>query len=347
MSTRRILTLAAAALLALSIWAFISGSDIPREIVNLEAGAERSDESLYELIAHRVERGEGYYSAAAEQQDAVGYPTSPPTIRLPSTTWIYVIFGQMTPWVLRGLLTVVCVVGMLRFEKLSPTRAEWLASTLLLAGSIGIFAHPRAVLVSEAWAVCLILLSLLLHRPTRYGPSVALGLLAACFRELALPYLFVMGLCAWRRNRKESTAWFASAVAFGGIYATHWSAALEAAQGLDSATSPGWLWFGGWPHVVDTFGFSSFLRQFPYEASVIVLPLTVLGWVVVSGGLRNHVLAVSGAFMLIFLFAGRPDTAYWGRLYVPLLMPGLAFAPRAIHLLIRGERQPVSAVARD
>lgn len=56
--------------------------------------------------------------------------------------------------------------------------------------------------------------------------------------------------------------------------------------------------------------------------SVLALAFSVLGWLAMSGDCRNRVLVVSLRFIAIFLFAGRPDTAYWGRLYVPLLMPG-------------------------
>ncbi len=339
MTDRRFVALVTVALVVLSAWAIVAGSGIPRVIVDLDAGAARSDESLYERTAERVAEGEYYYAVAVDEQAAAHYPTSPPpAIRLPTTTVTVAALGDAAPWALRGLLVLTAIVAMLRFERIAPTRIEWLLSTLLLAGSIGMLAHPRAALLAEAWAIALILLSLLLHRPGRYVPSVLLGLMALCFRELAVPFLLVMAACAWRRDRKESFAWLSAVATFAVLYAAHWAAAARAARDIASVESPGWLWFGGWPHVVDTFSFSSLLRTLPYEVSVVVLPLSILGWLVVRGDYRNHVLALSAVFMAIFLFAGRPDTAYWGRLYVPLLFPGLAFAPRAIAILVRGER---------
>lgn len=341
MPPRRVLALAALLLVVLSAWALAAGSSIPEAIVDLDAGASQSDESLYDVIAERVRGGEGYYEAAVGAQSDAGYPTSPaPTIRLPTTTWVVALLGGLAPWALRILIVVTALVAMVRFERLAHTRGEWLASTLLLTAGIGVFAHPRAAVVSEAWVSCLLVLSVLVHRPGRFRLSVVLGFVAVCFRELAFPYLVVMALLAWRRDRKETRAWLAATVVFGALYAVHAVLASREADGITSVQSPSWLAFGGWPYVVDTFGFSSILRPLPYEVWVVLLALAVLGWVQVSGTYRNHVLAAGIVFMAIFLVAGRPDTAYWGRLYFAWIIPGLAFAPRAVANLLSLAKVP-------
>ncbi|WP_313405130.1 hypothetical protein [Aeromicrobium sp.] len=335
MSRRRVLALTTLVLSLLSLWALAVGSSIPAPIVDLEASASLSDESLYDVVIERVKTGESYYRAAADAQADAGYPTSPPpTIRLPTTTWLVALLGDWAPWVLRGLIIMTALVAMVRFERLAPTRAEWLVSTLALAAGIGVFAHPRAVVLSEAWVACLLALSLLLHRPGRYRLSVALGFVAVCFRELAVPYLVVMAFLAWRRDRRESWAWAVALLVFSVFYAIHWVLGSRAAAGQTSVKSPSWLEFGGWPYVVDTFGFSSVLRPLPYEVWVAALALALLGWAGMAGHYRDRVLVLAVGFMAIFLFVGRPDTAYWGRLYFAWVIPGLAFAPRAVKDLV-------------
>lgn len=337
MPNRRTLLWITFVLVGLSMWALIEGSGIPREIVELEPGAERSDESLYQRTADRVADGDGYYGAAVAEQSAAGYPVSPPpTLRLPTTTWLVAGLGPLAPWLLRVLIVASAAVAMIRLERLAPTRIEWVAATLTFAATVGVLAHPRAVLLAEAWAMCLLALGVLLWRRGRPLPSILLVLVATCFRELVAAALVVMALCAWRRDRREAAAWVAATTAFLLVYAAHWVAAARAARGVDAVATPGWLWLGGWPQVIDTVQFSSILRPLPFEVAVVVVPLALLGWCVVRGDLPRHVLAISVVYMTVFMVAGRPDTAYWGRLYAALLLPGLAFAPRAIALLIRG-----------
>lgn len=334
---RRLLVVMALVLLALSAWALVAGSTIPPQLGDLDPQAVRSDETLYETIAERVRDGDSYYTAAVEEQRSAGYPTSPAmTIRPPATTWVVAYLGPAAPWVLRSLVLLAAVATMLRLEHVAPTRAEWFAGSLLAAASLGVFAHPRAVVLAEAWCACLLVLSLALHGLGRRRWAVVVGLAAVLFRELAVPYLVVMAVLAWRRDRREAAGWLMATGVFVLAYAAHVVAATEAASGASAISSPSWLAFGGWPYVVDTFGFASVLRPLPFGVWVVLLALSLWGWAArLEDDHARRVLAVCAVFLAIFLVAGRPDTAYWGRLYVAWLLPGLAFAPRAVALALR------------
>lgn len=324
----RLLLVVAAVLVALTVWALLAGTsvvDVPR------ASEDDSDLALYEQIADRVRAGEGYYAAAVAEQASNDYPTSPPpTIRLPTVTFLAVVLGDGTVWVLRALLALFALGVMLRLERIAPTRLEWILATLLGAVGLGMFAATDATYFSEAWALALMGLSLVVHRRGRWLPAVALGVAAVLFRELAAPYLVVMGLVAWRRHRREALTWWAGAVAFLPVYAVHWAAASRAAEANRVVGSDGWLAFGGWPYVVDTFRACSILTVAPYAVAALALAGALAGWWAVRGDYRTHVLATSIGFAALFLVAGRPDTVYWGCLYAPLLVPGLVFLPRFV-----------------
>ncbi|MBC9226351.1 hypothetical protein GL325_08465 [Aeromicrobium sp. 636] len=314
----------------LSVWALAVGSSIPEVPAGSGTHEGQGDLALYERIETRVADGESYYRAAVDEQAADGYPTSPPpTVRLPTVTIVWLVAGEWTPWLLRLLVALSVVAVMLRFERIAPAKPEWIASTLLFVATTGLFLHPSAGYFAEAWAVCLIVLSLAVHRAGRWRLSMILGLTAVLFRELAGPYLVVMGVMAWRRNRREAYGWFAGAAAFCALYGVHWQLADRAAAMVGKVSSDPWVTFGGWPYVVDTVRFSSVLRAFPYWVSVIVVAAAVVGWVAARGPFRDRVLAISFTFIAIFMIAGRPNTAYWGTLYVPLLVPALIFVPRA------------------
>lgn len=334
---RRVLLASAAVLLALTVWALTVGSSIPDEFIYDDGEEVTGDLALYDRIVDRVNAGENYYTVAVDEQLAGNYPTSPPTaIRLPTMTYLMVAFGSWTPNLMRILLIGAAILMMVRFEKFAPSKIEWWAAVLLGAAAIGLYAHPLAAQLHEAWAVILMMWAALMHRPDRYWPSVILGFAAVCFRELAGPFLVIMGLLAWRRDRRESLTWFASALIFLAGYAVHWVLASNATAASVDRPSQGWISWGGWPHVVDTFKFSSIVRTLPLWVSAILVMLALLGWLALRNAYATTALTVTLGFMALFMVAGRPNTAYWGHLYVAFLLPGLAFAPRAALMLVRG-----------
>lgn len=348
LNSRRRVVAAAAVLLALTMWALVSGSSIPDELIHFKGDDTTGDLALYERIIERVEDGEGYYLAAVDEQFGRNYPTSPPTaIRLPTMSYLNIFLGSLAPFLLPMLVLLAVVMTMIRLEKFAPSRVEWYFSILLAAAFLGIYAHGSALFLQEAWAMIFMALAILWHRPGRYRTAVVLGFLAACFRELSGPFLVIMGLLAWRRDRRESLTWFAAAAVYLALYSIHWLLASQAAAGTSHRASPGWVTFGGWPYVVDTARFSSAARTLPFWISAVLVALALLGWILIRTEYGTKVLAVTLGFMAVFMIAGRPNTAYWGHLYVALLLPGLAFAPRAVALSLgwtwptRAKRHPI------
>lgn len=328
------------ALTVLTLWALAVGTSVTDATTPAPQDGQ-GDLALYERIADRVVGGDSYYAAAVEEQAADDYPTSPPpAIRLPTTTFVSVVLGGSAVWVFRALLVGVALAALFKLENVARTRFEWIGSALLAAVGLTLFADPRAVLFADAWAVCLVALSLAVHRADRWWPSVLLGVAAVSFRELAGPYLVLMGLLAWRRRRSEALCWWLGAALFLMAYSAHWTLARDAAAQIARVDSDGWWGWGGWPYVVDTFRSSSVFSVAPYWLAALGLAGAIAGWFAAQGDYRLRVLVTSLGFMALFTVAGRPNTAYWGLLYAPVLVPGLAFLPRFVLLLCRPSHGP-------
>src|SRR3546814_14202375 len=83
------------------------------------------------------------------------------------------------------------------------------ASLFIMMNSLTCFS-PALIVFHEGWAALLIALSLALYRKDRWWPSVVLALLALMIRELALPFVLLMGgLALASLNWREFFAWSA------------------------------------------------------------------------------------------------------------------------------------------
>src|SRR3546814_2178754 len=88
------------------------------------------------------------------------------------------------------------------------------ASLFIMMNSLTCFSPPLIVF-HEGWAALLIALSLALYRKDLWWPSVVLALLALMIRELALPFLLLMGgLALLSLHRREVFAWSAGPLFF-------------------------------------------------------------------------------------------------------------------------------------
>src|SRR3546814_15162477 len=67
------------------------------------------------------------------------------------------------------------------------------ASLFIMMNSLTCFS-PALIVFHEGWAALLIALSLALYRKDRWWPSVVLALLALMIRELALPFVLLLGV---------------------------------------------------------------------------------------------------------------------------------------------------------
>jgi hypothetical protein len=307
-------------------------------------GFDHTDAGLYEAVAARVAHGESYYSAAAEEQRERGYPLRPfVTVREPALAYLTAAVGgaQNARIVLAGLALATAALMTWRLERIAPGRLAWWTSALLIAVTVGALVGRVQAATHEVWAGMLMAISLVVRGKQRWVPSVVFGLLAVVIRELALPYLVVMALLAWRQGRRrEAYGWLAAIAVFAVAFAAHALLVYGQVGGSDPQ-SQGWLRFGGWPFVLDLVRRSSFLAFLPAWMTAVAVPLALLGWASRRSEMAERVVLVVTVYLAAFMVIGRTENVYWGILFVVILIPGLAFGPSAIGQLVTRIRRPV------
>jgi hypothetical protein len=253
------------------------------------------------------------------------------TVRLPTLAWLIAALGADWALHLLRLLALVAIAALtLRMRAVLPSKPLWAAATMLAAAGMTLLTVPAMVYWHESWSALLLVLSLACRLQGRWGVSLLLGLVATLFRELALPYLAVMALLAWREgSRREALAWGAAAFLFLLALAAH--AASLSGYLIDSdPASPGWARAGGWPLVLSFVHLSTLFAFLPLPLVAIFLPLALLGWAGIANGTFDRGAILMLGYALAFMLVGRPDNFYWGIMVAPLLPLGLAFAPRAL-----------------
>ena len=315
-------------------------------------GVHYTDRELYREITQKVAAGQDYYAAATATQRAHGYPIWPPwAVREPTEAWVLVLLrNDLVRWGALLLLGAAAVVMMRDAAEQAPG-PPWrrIALTLLFGVGLAIVGVPTAPYLHENWAAVFIALSLASWRPGHgWTLSVAFGLIACLFREIALPYMLVMaGFAAAQRRWKELLGWTLGLAVLAAALFVHF--ALAARQHLPSdGFSPGWMRFGGWPFAVLAARRNILLAVLPSPLASLALLAGLLGLVSVRSAWLDRIAGTAIAFLLLFMAVGRPDNYYWGMLIAPLLAMGLPFAPAALGDLARaamGRRPPVSSAA--
>jgi hypothetical protein len=303
----------------------------------------RTDLALYTAIAQRVGEGESYYSAVVAEQRARNYPLRPVvTVRLPTLAWTIGTIGPERAALLLRLLMIGAIAALaLRLRAISGSKPQWAAATFIAAASIVLLTVPAMTWWHESWSALLLVVSLSCRSRQRWAASVAFGLAAVLFRELALPYLCVMAVLALReRSRAEAAAWAAAILIFFAALALH-AAALTAHVHSGDPASPGWASAGGWPFILSLVQRCTVFALLPLPLVAVAVPLALIGWASVRGETGNR-----GTFLLLlyiaaFMLVGRSDNFYWGLMIAPLLPLGLAFAPSALRDLARAAAGPL------
>lgn len=295
------------------------------------------DRYFQRTVADRVARGDNYYLAAAEEQRADSYPTSPAQVfREPTLSW-WLALLQTQP-IRRGALLFLLVLATVAMRKVlectSIPKALQLPATLFQITGFAIAWADIQVYQHEVWAALLMALALALYRPHRYVPSVCLAVMACLVRELALPFIWVMTAIAMIEQRwREAMIWLAGMAVFLVLYAFH----LHAASGLyrpGDIISSGWLYAGGWRFVVETAKKNEVLFFCPEWIVAFAVCMGLIGLSGCRDPWVTRVAIIVGGYMAAFLFIGRPDNDYWGYLYSPLLPLGWALAPAALYDLL-------------
>ena len=297
------------------------------------------DVAFYQGVVARMRAGQPYEAAAIGELRAVGGPLRPfLVVRPPLLASLLVrLPDAQTADRLMALLSVgVLVAWGFRFMRIGwPPLAVGGGALVAFTGVAAPMVTTNMSLSHEAWAGLLIAASLAVRSERRWGAAVALGLLAALIRELAMPYLLVMALAALIERRRTEAAAFALALA-ASVAALAWHAHLV--SGLTSAhdqASPGWLKFCGWPFVMATAKWNLAVIVGGAVAGALLVPLALAGAIGRRDGLGLRLALVLVGYTVGFMAIGRPENSYWGLLTAPLLAVGLCFAPAALTDLMR------------
>lgn len=301
--------------------------------------SEFGDAKLYRAVSARVAAGEDYYATVADEHRLHGYPLKPfVTVRPPLLARTSALVGgaRAMEWAL--LATVLGALGamLIRLSQIGDG-ATRLGALVLVALSIGVFLQPALAVWHEVWAGVLVTLALAIHRPARWWPAVLVALAAALVRELAIPFLLVMGTAAAvERRLNEALGWVAATIVVGLALALH-AADVAAVLRPGDPGSPGWSG-AGWSTVIAMMSQVSVLSVLPRVLVAVCVPLALLGWAGLRSPLGPRVALWTFGMATTFAAVARPDNVYWGVLIAPLLPVGLAFAPRAARDLVRAAR---------
>ncbi len=308
----------------------------------------RSDLVMYAHIVDAMRHGQGYYAAAHAELLKGGYGTrSVFNWRLPALPWLVSLLPLTA--IANALLDLAAAVGLaltFRTLEVSDGRATGALAVAFVVVSVVFVAAPNAVLFADITAGTLIFLSAAAYGARLPWLGLAAALLALFCRELAAPYAIICAFLAWREHRRwEVGVWLVGFIAFAAYFAWHYAEVQAQLGPADGAYPYGWLQFGGLSFVLGTAAFNGLLALAPLWASAIVLPLAVIGLIAWPDSDNRRVAATVGAYLVLFLFVGKAFDDYWGALYTPLLMVGLAFAPAALRDLIAALRAPRLATA--
>ena len=320
-------------------------------------GTRPSDGMLYLNIINRVAAGESYYSAAVDEQRRQHYPLRPVfTVREPLlATAMAALPGEPARIQALRILTILVLVAWgWRLGQESKvwtndgscsdlSRKTVVQSVRFLSVLIGLLFLSFGVLpgflkngylLHEVWAGNLIMLALALYHPRRWGWSLVIGLLAAATRELAAPFLLVMGMVAlYERRWREAAAWGGAVLIFAVVMLAH-AHALAAYVRPDDLTSNGWVRFGGWPYVLLMNAYWHGLLIFaPQWLIVVVVPFMLLGSAAFPGEVGKRLMLLCFGYCAGFFIFGRPDNVYWGLISVPAMALSLAAFPAGLCLL--------------
>lgn len=299
-----------------------------------------TDLALYAAIAERVGAGEDYYAVAAEEQRARGYPLRPGVaVRLPT---LALITGAIGEWALLPLAVILLggtlVAWHYRLRDVPGTQGQLRYILLLVVLGTTMSIKPQYLVLHEVWAGLLIALSLGLYRPGKWGWALLAAALALAIRELALPYVLLMGALALAGGRRgEAAAWGALVIAFGALMALHLGFVGDVTSDADPA-SPGWLSLLGLSGWTSKIVLTSPLYLLPAWIAAPLAMLPLIGWAGWRSdfGLTGLLLCVG--YGIMFMITGRYENFYWALLIMPLWFVGLAFTPRALASLWNSAR---------
>jgi hypothetical protein len=303
------------------------------------ASAGDGDMAMYTHIVERMHGGENYYAAAHAELTAGGYGTrSVFNWRLPTLAWLESLLPSLA-WasVLLGLGAIATGLTTARFVRDTSDDTTTVLVLVALAASLFACATSAAALFTEIPTGILILGSVAAYGFRRSWLGFTLALAALFVRELAAPYVLVCVYLAWRDGRRaELLAWAAGLAAFAAFFAWHWSMVQAQLTLADHAYAQGWIQFGGLPFLLAAARFNGIFMAMPLWVTAILAPLCLLGLAAWPASRRTAISVV--VYLVVFAVVGKAFNDYWGAMFTPLLMLGLAFVPAALRDLSQSSR---------
>lgn len=304
-----------------------------------KAGRGAGDVALYLAEVERIAQGEDYYSAAAAELLARGYPTASVfNWRTPLPMWfigrVGIVCGRTLLGALALGLMVLAFQAIAREDPRATLRAAGCA--LLMAGPLLFCVLDGLCVMPVLWAGVLIGLSCCAYGLRRPAWGVVFGLLAALMRDLALPYCLLAALWAWReRRRGELAAWAVGLAGWGAWFAWHTASILPLIPPAPHGHAAGWLRFGGAGFVIATVQMHAVLLLLPQWLTALYLAGAMLGLAGWDTAFGRRVGWTACCFLAAFSAVGNEFNQYWGCLIGPLLCFGVARLPASLADLCR------------
>jgi hypothetical protein len=305
------------------------------------ASAGDGDMAMYTRIVERMHAGEGYYAAAHGELTAGGYGTqSVFNWRLPTLAWFESLFPSLA-WasVILGLGAIAAALAAAKFVRDSADDTTAVLTLIALCASLFACATPAAALFTEIPAGVLVLGSVAAYGLRRHWVGFALALAALFVRELAAPYVLVCLYLALRDGRRaELWAWAAGLVAFVAFFAWHYVMVQAAITAADHGYAQGWIQFGGLSFLLAAARFNGVFMAMPLWVTTILAPLCALGLAAWPSSRRAAL--TFGVYLVVFAIVGKAFNDYWGAMFTPVMMLGLAFVPAALRDLFSAPASP-------
>ena len=309
---------------------------------------DTNDVALYRMTVQRVHSGENYYSALGGVLRAAHRPTrsvlnwrTPLHLTmvglLPDFVWARAVLAGLG---LLALLSAFAVMTQAEFALLPAVQV------LLMLGPLLMCFTAQGILFAEVWAGALIAASVGAYAMGSRRVGASLALWALFFRELALPYVFVCGLLAWKeRRRSEMLALAIGIVAYLAYYAAHLAKVNSLLTPADLPNPAGWAQFGGIGFLLRA-SCVGWLMILPPWITAVYLPVSVLGLAGWTQPVAPRVGVTVGAYLAAFSVVGHSVNLYWGALYTPLLSFGALLGGVSLYELIRAALRKETAVSQ-
>jgi hypothetical protein len=300
-------------------------------------GGGQTDLGLYGAVVDGLRAGGDYYSVAAQELRAGGYPLRPfPAVRLPTLAVVQAALPDAVPIIALVLLAIATGLAWTR------RIGEWFArgtpritALFLLAGGMVAFVQSSLVHFHDLWAGLLIALSLAIRRDDRWIEPVAIALCAMLIRETAALYALVMlAMALVEGRRREALGWVAAMLVFVALLSLHARAVSMIGGPLD-AVSAGWSGLHGPGLFASAMARSTALTLLPWWLGAPLAMLALIGWMAAPGPLGLRAALVFGGYAAAIALFARTDTFYWVLAAAPAYLVGMAFLPDAARDLTR------------